>query len=525
MTEHFRKHWQADPLLIIGGEVHNSNSSSAEAMAPVWKKADELCLNTVLAPVTWEMLEPQEGEYDFTAVDMLLDGARSHGKRLVLLWFGAWKNAQCGYAPAWVKADTRRFARAEVEKGSNKVCLKQFHDMPYTTLSYLCTATQKADTRAFAHLMAHLREVDGTQKTVYMVQVENETGLQGAAREHSDAADAAFAADVDPGLIAFLKHNTDEMAPDLRTAVKAAPDAGSWSDVFGTVAEEVFSAYHIARFVQYVAAEGLAEYDLPLAVNCWLDKGDKPGEYPSGGPVARMMEVWQYAAPAIDVYAPDIYVHDFCDVCEQYKKRENPLFIPETATHGHAGPRLVYAVGHCHAIGYSPFGFEDMGTGFGDMAGELFGVDIHDPLLTTTQDTAEYAWYARTMDSLAPLLLARYGTDKLQAVIHEKPERMTMRFAQFGFIVDTEHYLLSRQDGVCMALELAEDEFLFVTCGCVIVPFSNCEAKPHTDLLCVEEGMYENGCWKMTRRLNGDETAVLRFHKPTLLRIQLFSYA
>ena len=100
-----------------------------------------------------------------------------------------------------------------------------------------------------------------------------------------------------------------------------------------------------------------------------------------------------------------------------------------------------------------------------------------------------------------------------------------MRFAQFGFIVDTEHYLLSRQDGVCMALELAEDEFLFVTCGCVIVPFSNCEAKPHTDLLCVEEGMYENGCWKMTRRLNGDETAVLRFHKPTLLRIQLFSYA
>ena len=205
--------------------------------------------------------------------------------------------------------------------------------------------------------------------------------------------------------------------------------------------------------------------------------------------------------------------------------RENPLFIPETATHGHAGPRLVYAVGHCHAIGYSPFGFEDMGTGFGDMAGELFGVDIHDPLLTTTQDTAEYAWYARTMDSLAPLLLARYGTDKLQAVIHEKPERMTMRFAQFGFIVDTEHYLLSRQDGVCMALELAEDEFLFVTCGCVIVPFSNCEAKPHTDLLCVEEGMYENGCWKMTRRLNGDETAVLRFHKPTLLRIQLFSYA
>lgn len=73
-----------------------------------------------------------------------------------------------------------------------------------------------------------------------------------------------------------------------------------------------------------------------------------------------------------------------------------------------------------------------------------------------------------------------------------------MRFAQFGFTADTEHYLLSRQDGVCMVLELAEDEFLLATCGCVIVPFSSCEAKLYTDLRCMKESIYENGCWKMT---------------------------
>lgn len=524
MTEHFKKHWQADPFLMIGGEVHNSNSSTTEAMEPAWRKADELGLNTVLAPVSWEMLEPEEDRFDFAAVDSLLAGARTHGKRLVLLWFGAWKNAQCSYAAPWVKQDTARFWRAEVKKGQRKTKLEAFHDMPYTTLSYLCEATTRADARAFAALMAHLRQTDAAQKTVYMIQVENETGLQGAAREQSDVADAVFAADVDPGLIAHLKQNTAEMAPDLRSAVHAAPDAGNWQAVFGPVAEEVFSAYHIARHVQAVAEAGLAEYDLPLAVNCWLDKGESPGLYPSGGPVARMMEVWQYAAPAIDVYAPDIYVHDFCDVCDAYTKRGNPLFIPETATHSHAAPRLVYTVGHFHAVGYCPFGFEDMGGTFSDMAGVLFGIDTSDPLLSTVQDVGEYAWYARTLGALAPLLTARYGTGKLQAVIHERPLDTVMRFAQFGFAVTMHSPLVPRQDGVCLALELSPDTFYLIACGCVVTPFSTQSEKPHTDYLCVEEGLHAAGHWQPTRRLNGDETATLRFHTPTMLRLKLLAY-
>ncbi len=524
MTEHFRQHWERDPFLMIGGEVHNSNSSTAAAMEPVWRKADELCLNTILTPVAWEMLEPEEGRFDFSCVDMLLSGARAHAKRLVLLWFGAWKNAQCSYAPAWVKGDTGRFWRAEVRKGEKKTVLEDFHGMPYTTLSYLCDETRRADARAFAALMAHLRESDGAERTVYMVQVENETGLQGAAREHSDRADAAFAAPVEPGLIAFLRENTAEMAPDLRDAVLSAPDAGSWSEVFGPVAEEVFSAYHIARHVQAVAEAGLAEYDLPLAVNCWLDKGEAPGQYPSGGPVARMMEVWQYAAPAIDVYAPDIYVHDFCDVCDAYGKRGNPLFIPETATHSHAAPRLVYTVGHFHAVGYSPFGFEDMGGAFHDMAAVLFGMDTSDPLLSTVQDVGEYAWYARTLRTLSPLLTERYGTDRLQAVIHERPQETAMRFSHFGFWVRMEHPLIGRKDGVCLALELAPDEFYLIACGCLVEPFSTRAERPHTDLLCVEEGACENGRWRTARRLNGDETATLRFHTPTLLRVKLLAY-
>lgn len=148
-----------------------------------------------------------------------------------------------------------------------------------------------------------------------------------------------------------------------------------------------------------VAEAGKAVYDLPMTANCWLDKGEKPGKYPSGGPVARMMEVWKFAAPAIDVIAPDIYVQNFCEICDAYTKMGNPLFIPETATHSHVGPRLVYTVGHHHAICFAPFGFEDMGQEFSGTQSYLFGVDTSDPLLQTPQNVEEYRWYNQTSRS------------------------------------------------------------------------------------------------------------------------------
>ncbi len=188
------------PFLLLAGEVCNSNSSSLEYMEQVWEKAGRLGMNTLLLPITWELLEPEEGVFDFTLADGLIGQARKYGKKIVFLWFGAWKNAQCYYAPAWVKTNLRRFKRAEVEKGHNGTTLAKFHGMPYTTLSYLCEETNRADARAFGELMRHIRQVDERENTVVAVQVENEPGLQGAAREHSDTADARFAADVPQAL-------------------------------------------------------------------------------------------------------------------------------------------------------------------------------------------------------------------------------------------------------------------------------------------------------------------------------------
>ena len=512
------------PFIMLSGEVHNSNSSSVEYMEQVWDKADELGMNSLLIPVTWELIEPEEGKFDFSLVDGLIQQARKRGKKLGFLWFGAWKNAQCYYAPSWVKTDLERFKRAEVVKGQNFTRLMDFHGMPYTSLSYLCEETNKADARAFRELMLHIKEIDEQENTVLIVQVENETGLQGSARENSDEADALFEAEVPQQFVDYMKEHTETMVADVKAGVEEGAKSGNWKAVFGDAAEEIFSAYHIASYVNKVASAGKEVYPLPMLVNCWLDKGQKAGMYPSGGPVSRMMEVWKYCAPAIDIIAPDIYIPDFCGICDEYTRRGNPLFIPEAATHSYAGPRQVYSVGHYHGICYSPFGFEEMGEPFSATAGYLFGMDTKDPALSTPQNVEEYGWYSRTLNEMMSLLTEKYGTYDLQAVIIERKEDDTMMFGSYGFKIMMELPMIRRKDGVCLVLKESEDQFYIIANGCAVIPFSANPVKPNVDILSLEEGKFENEKWKMTRRLNGDEVALMSYNKPTLLKIKLFAY-
>lgn len=512
------------PFLMLAGEAHNSNSSTRSAVTPVMEKAVALGMNSVLLPVTWELIEPEEGRFDFSSVDMLLGEARRRGLKLGLLWFGAWKNAQCYYAPPWVKTDLVRFRRAEVVKGRRKVRLDLFHGMDYTTLSAFCEATLKADSRAFAALMGHLRAVDEQEQTVVYVQVENETGLQGAVREHSDEADACFAAPVPEDFVNYMRGPAMKtLRQDVRAAVEAGRSAGSWAEVFGDQAEEIFQAYHVAGYVDAVAAAGKREYDLPMAVNAWLEI-DEPGNYPSGGPIGKMLEVWKYRAKHIDICCPDIYVRHFCDVCDEFHRPDNPLLIPETAAHSHAGPRLIYTVGHHHAWGFAPFGFEEIGDVFSASLGFLFGMDTSDPLLSTPQNAEEYAWFNRTLNELTPLLAPAYGTDRLQAVIGERPDENVMRFGGYAFKVALDSPGMPRKDSACLALQLAEDEFCLIAVACHIQPLSNDPEKPHVDILKLEDGEFRCGQWEPLHRLNGDETN-MRYEKPTLVRVRLFRYA
>jgi len=112
-------------------------------------------LNTVLAAVSWELTEPEEGKFDFTLVDGLIDDARQYNLRLVLLWFGSWKNGESSYTPYWVKTDRNRFPVVQNAEGK-----------ALGILSPLGRSSCDADARAFAALMWHIRQVDSGHNTV-----------------------------------------------------------------------------------------------------------------------------------------------------------------------------------------------------------------------------------------------------------------------------------------------------------------------------------------------------------------------
>ena len=513
-----------EPFILLAGEVHNSNSSSLEYMEGVWEQAESLGMNSLLMPVTWELTEPEEGVFDFSLVDGLIAQARARDMKIGFLWFGAWKNAQCYYAPEWVKRDLNRFKRAQMEKGKNFIRRMDFYGMPYTTLSYLCEETKAADAKAFAALMAHIRDVDGEENTVLVVQVENETGVMSAGREYSDEADAMFYGQVPQDFADYMKAHTATMVPEVRIAVEAGATSGTWEEVFGSWAEEIFSAYYVSHYVNAVAEAGKQEYALPMAANCWLDKGEAAGKFPSGGPVSRVMEVWQYCAPAIDIIAPDIYVPNFVEICDEYTRRGTPLFIPECATHSYAASRLLYTVGHYNAMCYSPFGFEDIGKPFSASQSYLFGVDVTDPALKTPQSIEEYSAVSGFLRSMLPMLAARYGTPDLQAVSGERPDENKMLFGTFGFQVMVDSPMLPGKNGGCLVWKESEDTFYLLVTNAALAWFSCDPGNPNVDVLALEEGCFEDGKWKRGRRLNGDEVTITMYKEPTLLRLKLLAY-
>ena len=508
------------PFILLGGEVHNSSSSSLKYMEQVWEKAESLGMNCLLLSVTWELVEPEEGCFDFSLVQGLIEQARAHGMKIAFLWFGAWKNAQCYYAPAWVKTDTRRFRRAEIEKGKGFIRMKDFYDMPYTSLSYLCEETMRADARAFGRLMAFIREIDGNEHTVVSMQIENETGVMGAAREHSDEADTLFASPVPGDFARSMRSAVNTMTPDMKKAVENGKPSGTWSEVFGPEAEEVFSAYHIARYVNTVAEAGKKEYSLPFSVNCWLNKAGEPaGMYPSGGPVSKMREVWRFCAPNIDLYAPDIYLPNFTEICDEYTRRGEALFIPECAIHRYAAARNILCIGRYHAACYSPFGFEDMGLPLNAQQMALFGADAQDPALASPQEVEPYGKINQLLNGMMARLTAQYGTDHLQAGSGELEE--TSLFRMDGVSIQATY---SKPEGACLVLRGNEGDFLILAYETTLNITSADPDKPGLDFTLLEEGRFEKGVWQRGRRLNGDEAVGCAFAEPTLLHIRTFQY-
>lgn len=353
----FRLLHDGRPALLLGGQVHNSSSSSRRSIAESFAHVRRMNGNTVLAPVSWALLEPEEGTFDLTLVDAMLEAARANGLRLVLLWFGAFKNAASTYAPTWVRADAGRFPRAVVD-ARRRTAFTYPGATAKPVLSVFSTALRDADAAAFETLMRHLAVADA-EDTVAMVQVENESGLLSDSRDRGPLAERAWNAAVPAELLDRLGSGGSSAVHDLwheRGQIRA----GSWPEVFGddARADEVFMAWAFSSYVEHLARRGRAVKRVPMYANAWLGPQpgqDRPGQYPSGGPASPVIEVWRSGAPSLELVGPDLYVDDADSAMRTYASADQPLFVPESRPR--AG-ELVRAIGAYGAIGWSAFGID-----------------------------------------------------------------------------------------------------------------------------------------------------------------------
>jgi hypothetical protein len=485
------------PFLILGGEVANTASSDLEYMDGVWKDMARLNLNTVLVAIAWAWVEPEEGKFDFTLVDKLLEGARKNSLRVSFLWFGSWKNGLSSFVPAWVKTDQQRFPRVQIASGKSVEILSPFSD-----------ASLQADTRAYVKFIEHLKRVD-PQHTNVMLQLQNEVGVLGDSRDRSAAANAAFAAAAPRELLDYLAKNKATLSPALAKLWNAAgaKTSGTWTDVFGNTpaTDELFMAWHFARYMGHMAAEGKKVLNVPVFTNTWIvQPEDKlPGDYPSGGPQPLSLDVWKAGAPAIDLNCPDIYLPNFPAHVAAFHRADNPLFVPESRGDAAGVANAFYAIGAHSAIGYSPFGI--------DNTARLVGLR---PAPGTPQPTELEALplakaYAALRD-LAPLILEHqsHGTVAAAWLTKETPQQQ-ITLNGYTVSVDLRRNRRTQQPaadlGYAMIFALGPDEFL-ITGADIQVTFSpRTEGPPIAGIADAEAGTYREGRWQPRRKMSGDD--------------------
>lgn len=501
------------PFLILGGELGNSSAASAEYMRPHWPRLRAMNLNTVLAPVYWELIEPVEGQFAWSSVDALLRDARAHDLRLVILWFGAWKNSMSTYVPSWVKRDQRRFPRVALADGGSVEILSAFG-----------SNTRDADARAFAAFMEYLKKAD-PQHTVLMVQVENEIGMLPIARERGAVADQAFAGAVPAELMRALAARGAELEPELLARWKAngSRSSGTWAQVFGADewGQEVFMAWHYARFTETLVKAGKSKYDLPMFVNAALNRtGRKPGEYPSGGPLPHLIAVWKAGAPSLDFLAPDIYFPNFAQLASRFNRADNVLFIPEAnnATNPQGPANAFFSFGEIDSFGFSPFSIESL-------------ADAPNALSQSYE----------VLRQLAPTLLEARGrgrTGGFRATINEDgslidaPVKKNLGGIEFT-VTFVDPWMPKDQQTVAnhggLAIHAGGEDFWFAGQGITVTYKGADGGPPLVGIDVAEEGEFVDGKWVAGRRLNGDQTHQGRHirlppGKPQIQKVRFYRY-
>ena len=522
------------PFIALCGELSNNAATNIDYMKPIWPLLTGGNLNSVIAGVSWAMVEPEEGKFNFDIVGNVIKEARANNLKLIFIWFASWKNGMSSYIPDWVKKDYKRFPRVNINEND-----------PIELLSPLSEENRDADAHAFAALMKYIKGVDSASRTVIMIQVENEAGVLLDSRDRSDIANKAYNGPVPQELMSYIDKNRDNLVPELKEAWKAngSKTSGTWEEVFGPgkpkglvmpvrnlvppmtqkeqdealvtypfYSDEVFMAWYYATYINHVVEAGKAEYPIPMFVNAWLKQREHswPGTYPSGGPLPQVFDIWHAGCPSIDILCPDLYRPDFAYMAEQFTREGNPLFIPETSSGAQGAANLIYAVGQHDALGFSPFGIE-----------------------RRIQAGDELSQCYQMISRLIPLIGKHQGLNSMGAVllIKDNPSE-NIEFGDYIFHTDLRFdpfNLNSRSTdlGAAIFIMTAPDEFYIGGTG-MSITLSQKNPEFKTGLATVEEGTFLDGKWIPGRRLAGDDTGQGRNLRLgagyNIMRVTLYSY-
>ena len=500
------------PMLMIGGELGNSSASTRNDIQRCFSHVRQIGLNTVLVPVSWELIEPQEGRFDMSSLDDILTEAHNNDLKVVLLWFGAWKNSMSCYAPEWFKRDTKRFPRAHTKDGK-----------AVEEASSLSKNVLEADKKAFCQIMNYLRDND-KQQTVIMVQVENEIGMIEVPRDYSDDATQLYESAVPKSLTDYLTKHKKTLHPYMAFRFHINGKGKTWSEVFGNdiYGEEIFQTWTYATYVQQLAAAGREIYNIPMYVNVALNsRGRKPGEYPSGGPLAHLIDIWHAAAPAIDVLGVDIYDKGYADWTDKYHLHNNPLFIPEIRLEDRDAMYALYAFGHHDAMGFCPFSIEDYPvykqsslSADRDMELDLSKDDQLNAFSAHKGKLTPISAVYQLLRQAEKLIIERQGTADMDAVLLNRGENVLTTPDAINITV-RHSYSLGWEPGAksnewpeaaCIVLRLGNDDYLVIGSGVVLTFSDATSAGKRIGIACCEEVEIKDGNLHPLRRLNGDQT-------------------
>ena len=511
------------PFLMLTGELHNSTSTSESYMESigVWEQMRYANFNTVIASCSWDVIEDEPGHYDFTSVDHVIRSARKNGLKVVMIWFASWKNGNSTYAPSYIKRDPVTYPLVQTPDGGFLNVLSTFGQ-----------ESLKADRDAFAALMQHINEID-RDYTVIMMQVENEMGILGSVRDFSPAAQEAWEGQVPSDLMEYLSSHKGQLFPELERVwgENGYKMSGTWEEVFGTshttaediltdypyYTEEIFQAYHYAKYVNEITAAGKAAHDIPMYVNNWLRQPGmiNPGQFPSGSPLPEVIDVWRAAAPAVDFTAPDIYISEYEWVLSQFALSNNPIFIPECRVDV---SKALYAYGEYDALGFAPFGFDGAQNATGEYSA----------------DFENLAKCYKILSGMDQMIIRNYGSDKLRGL--RVTEENASPSVQMGDYILTARSSVRNQRAFnygqgaaqmarenaqlaaasqqqaqsgALILQTSPDEFYIVGIN-VSFSFAPKDADAQTRIFtdAIEEGTFVKGKWVPGRRLNGDENRV-----------------